>query len=91
LKYGENLSKIAIALKNTSNRPATKNPVFQGNVPIENGSFSTTFIVPKDIHYGGTDGRISLYFHDDQTGGTGVLENIPVGGTAIDLVDHHHP
>ncbi|MBD3378127.1 type IX secretion system sortase PorU [candidate division KSB1 bacterium] len=67
------------------------NPVFQGNVPVENGRFNTTFIVPKDIHYGGTDGRISLYFHDDQAGGTGVLENIPVGGTAIDLVDHQGP
>ena len=67
------------------------NPVFRGVIPVRNGRFEATFIVPKDITYGGTEGRISAYFWGDQGDGAGYQDHLPVGGTATDLVDHEGP
>ena len=67
------------------------NSIFRGVSSIENGLFDAELIVPKDISYGGTDGRISLYFWDGNSEGAGYQKKLPVGGTAIDLVDHTGP
>ena len=67
------------------------NSVFRGVVPVRKGKFEAQFIVPKDITYGGTEGRISTYFWGDQGDGAGYQANIPVGGSATDLVDHEGP
>jgi len=60
-------------------------PIFRGTSAIlkgNNGEFNLKFIVPKDITYGGTNGRISVYFFNESVDGAGFLENIFVGGTA---------
>jgi hypothetical protein len=67
------------------------NSVFRGAAQVQNGQFDVEFIVPKDISYGGSDGRISLYFWNDQLEGSGHYEDLAVGGTAVNLVDHEGP
>jgi len=67
------------------------NTIFRGVASIDNGQFESRLIVPKDISYGGLDGRITAYFWSDHAEGTGNRENLPVGGTAAALVDHEGP
>ncbi|MBD3378126.1 type IX secretion system sortase PorU [candidate division KSB1 bacterium] len=67
------------------------NTVYKGGLPIENGRFSAVFIVPKDINYGGKDGRISIYFNNDSQEGTAFRSDLVVGGTAVDLIDRMGP
>ncbi len=67
------------------------NTLFRGMAKITDGQFDVRFIVPKDISYGGSDGRISLYFWNDEHSGTGNKSNINVGGTAVNLVDNQGP
>ena len=67
------------------------NTVFKGKTQINGGWFNLSFIVPKDISYGGDDGRISLYFWGDSQDGSGLRKSLSVGGTAVNLVDHEGP
>jgi hypothetical protein len=67
------------------------NSIFKGVAPVRDGQFKVEFIVPKDISYGGSEGKVSLYFWNDDSEGTGTYENLIVGGTAVDLVDHKGP
>jgi len=67
------------------------NNIFRGIASIEDGEFAVNLIVPKDISYGGEDGRISLYFWNDNSSGSGVKSGIPIGATGVDLVDHEGP
>ncbi len=65
--------------------------LFRGMVKITDGRFKVQFIVPKDISYGGNDGRISLYFWNEENSGTGIRSRLPVGGTSTALVDAEGP
>ena len=67
------------------------NSVFRGVASVNSGEFKVELIVPKDISYGGTDGKVSAYFWNEQYQGTGVREGLIVGGTAVDLVDRIGP
>ena len=67
------------------------NSLFNGVTRVRSGRFDMKFIVPKDISYGGKGGRISLYFWNDETDGTGVKGGLPVGGTAVNLIDRAGP
>ncbi|MCH8126257.1 type IX secretion system sortase PorU [candidate division KSB1 bacterium] len=67
------------------------NPIFRGTGTVENGQFQMNFIVPKDISYGGRQGRMSFYFEGEETDGTGFVKNLIVDGTAYDLIDHEGP
>jgi len=64
--------------------------IFRGIVNVAQGQFNARFIVPKDISYGGLNGRISLYFANEQQHGAAYRENILVGGTAM-LQDNEGP
>ncbi|MEJ2627255.1 MAG: type IX secretion system sortase PorU, partial [bacterium] len=66
------------------------NSLFRGQKEITGGEFEFSFIIPKDISYGGTTARISTYFYDKQWDGDGSKELLPVGGSA-DLVDLEGP
>ncbi len=55
--------------------------LFRGQVTVENGRFSTDFIIPKDISYENKNGKIVSYFYNDETDGIGYNTNITVGGT----------
>jgi len=67
------------------------NSLFRGVTEVRNGRFELEFIVPKDISYGGSDGRLSMYFWNDQYEGVGNQEDLMVGGTAVNLIDHDGP
>ncbi|MGH7453754.1 MAG: type IX secretion system sortase PorU, partial [bacterium] len=67
------------------------NSLFRGEAPVKNGAFTVQFFVPKDITYGGAAGRLSLYFTDNKFDGNGFRDNLPVGGTAGNIVDRAGP
>ena len=65
--------------------------IFRGISEINNSILNSSFIVPKDITYGGTDGRINVYFYNDQSDGLGYIDNIFIGGTAEGINDTEGP
>ncbi len=67
------------------------NAIFRGVARVENGRFTSQFVVPKDITYGGKLGRIEAYYWTDEKDGNGFVEGIPVGGTSTKLVDREGP
>ena len=57
-----------------------KNVLYKGKIAVNNGAFSFTFIVPKDIAYNFGGGKISYYASDKLTDANGYDMNIIVGG-----------
>ena len=57
-----------------------KNPVYKGKVNVVNGSFSFSFIVPKDIAIKYGTGKISYYARSGETDASGYDFDIQVGG-----------
>jgi hypothetical protein len=60
--------------------------IYRGQNSIQQGKFTSTFVVPKDILYApdtSARGRVVGYFVDDQTGfdGAAYTGNVRVGGT----------
>jgi len=70
-----------------------KNVVFKGNATVTNGTFSYTFIVPKDIDYQFGSGKISYYAKsNDLRDATGYYDQVIIGGTsASPLIDDEGP
>ncbi len=58
------------------------NILYKGLVSVNNGKFSFTFVMPKDILYYYGFGKISYYAENQVTDATGNYENIVVGGTS---------
>jgi hypothetical protein len=59
-----------------------KNALFKGQCSITNGTFSFSFIVPKDINYAVGNGRISYYATNPNTDANGYQNDIVVGGAS---------
>lgn len=57
-----------------------QNIIYKGNVSVNNGHFSFSFIVPKDIAYAYDYGKISYYATDGQRDAAGYNRSILVGG-----------
>ena len=58
-------------------------PIFRGRFPVAEGRFRAAFRVPKDITYGGQNGRISAYvWSDDSPAAFGAAEGLVLAGTA---------
>jgi Peptidase family C25 len=57
-----------------------KNIIYRGKASVKNGSFSFTFIVPKDITYNFGFGKISYYSNDFQTDANG-FDSVMIGGS----------
>ena len=69
-----------------------KNIIYRGKVTVQNGLFSFTFVVPKDINYQVGPGRISIYAEDAQRNACGFSNETLVGGTdANALADEQGP
>jgi hypothetical protein len=64
--------------------------IFRGALSVQAGRFKASFVVPKDITYGGRYGRVSIYFANEQIHGSGYQDLIPVGGTSM-LQDREGP
>ncbi|MDP3024624.1 MAG: type IX secretion system sortase PorU, partial [candidate division Zixibacteria bacterium] len=69
------------------------NVIFRGSAQVNSGKFEGSFIVPKDMGYGGKDGRISAYLvnSDSTIDGAGALDSIPVAGTDTTVKDSLGP
>ncbi len=61
--------------------------IFKGESSISNGKFNTEFIIPKDISYDTLNGRITLYFWNEETDGMGYTENFRIVGTDTTAVN----
>jgi len=67
------------------------NTIFRGEATVVDGQFKSQFIIPKDISYGGRDGRFSVFYWQDVFFGTGNLDSIFIGGTQTDFDDPEGP
>jgi len=67
------------------------NTIFRGTTTVTNSQFRTQFIVPKDITYGGKEGRLSIFYWNEQLFGSGCLDHIYVGGTQTEFYDNEGP
>jgi hypothetical protein len=65
--------------------------IFRGSSPVSRGRFGTTFVVPKDIGYGGYQARISAYGNDGVRDGLAYRDSLYVGGTATAVADTAGP
>ena len=65
--------------------------IFRGSSMTDGGRFQTTFVVPKDISYGGRSARISAYLNDEQRDGSAYRDSLPVQGTATAVDDSVGP
>ncbi|HWY10242.1 MAG TPA: type IX secretion system sortase PorU, partial [Bacteroidia bacterium] len=69
-----------------------KNIIYKGKVQVNNGDFSFSFIVPKDISYNYGIGKLSYYAHNGVIDANGYNKNFYVGGSsATALVDNVGP
>jgi Peptidase family C25 len=60
---------------------AQSNILFKGKASVQNGRFSFSFKVPKDINYQFGNGKLSLYAEDGLKDANGYFTNFIVGGT----------
>jgi len=56
--------------------------LYKGKVQIENGVFSFSFYVPKDINYAYGNGKISYYAENGETDATGYYNSFIIGGSS---------
>ncbi len=62
--------------------------IFRGMVSVNNGRFSSSFVVPKDISYENRNGKVIIYFYNSNADGLGYTTNITVGGTDSTAVNN---
>lgn len=58
------------------------NIIYKGNATVNNGEFSVSFVVPKDIGYKYGRGKIFYYAYNDKTDAQGQDESIVIGGSS---------
>jgi hypothetical protein len=61
--------------------------IFRGEALVEGGRFSASFVVPKDISYGGNTGRISVYVFNENQDGGGAKDSLVILGSDTTVVD----
>jgi hypothetical protein len=64
--------------------------IFKGRVSINNGKFSTDFVVPKDISYENKNGKLIFYFLNNSVDGLGYTDKVVVGGTDSSLANDNN-
>lgn len=60
--------------------------LFRGQDTIVGGNMKGEFIVPKDISYSNSPGRVVIYFTSDSADGAGFTKNILMNGTDTNAV-----
>jgi hypothetical protein len=63
-----------------------KNIIYKGKASVENGMFSFSFYVPKDINYAYDFGKISYYGENGETDATGYFNQFYVGGSEDNIL-----
>jgi len=61
--------------------------IFKGRISINDGKFSTNFVVPKDISYENRNGKVVLYFTGQNIDGLGFTNKVRIGGTDTSTVN----
>ncbi len=64
-----------------------KNIIYKGKASVENGVYTFSFIVPKDINYQFGRGRISYFAMNDNYDANGFSDNFIVGGSNPNATD----
>ena len=88
---------IIETLKNDQSSTRTKidilkNIIFKGVASVENGNYSFSFVIPKDINYSIGEGKISLYATDGETtDAAGSFNQLTIGGSSDNLADDEGP
>ncbi len=61
-----------------------KNTLFRGRASVQNGRFSISFVLPKDINFTFGPGKISYYARQESSelDATGAFEDFTLGGTS---------
>ena len=68
------------------------NVIFKGVASVTNGTFSFSFVVPKDVSYAVSSGKISYYAHDGEIDANGYTDDFLMGGaSSVPLEDHSGP
>ncbi len=68
------------------------NILYKGKATVKNGKFSYTFVVPKDINYQISKGKISYYTDNTLEDGNGYDNNIYIGSSSPNpIVDNEGP
>lgn len=57
-----------------------KDVLFKGKAEVQNGMFRSTFVVPKDISFSDSTGRIIIYAENDNYAASGSFTNIRFNG-----------
>ena len=73
---------------------AFTNPIFTGQVPVQQGRFTVRFTMPKDINYTVGPGKLYLYAvrTNSLLAATGSADSLLIGGSVlIDSVDNQPP
>ena len=69
-----------------------KSVIFKGVTSVNNGKFSFTFIVPKDIDYKFGEGKISYYAENgSDLDAAGYFDKVIIGGSSNDAVSDNEP
>ncbi|MDZ4758042.1 MAG: type IX secretion system sortase PorU [Bacteroidota bacterium] len=62
------------------------NIIYKGKATVQNGKYSFSFIVPKDINYKTGFGKLSFYAHSDTKQAWGANNAIALGGTSDSII-----
>jgi hypothetical protein len=65
--------------------------MFRGDAEVKEGRFQLSFVVPKDISYGGNTARISAYVVGPDQDGLGVRDSLVIGGSDTTVTDTTGP
>jgi hypothetical protein len=60
-----------------------ENILFNGNVPVRNGLFTYSFVIPKDVNFNKGAGLIRYYFSNGTVDGNGSFAGIHFNGTDL--------
>ena len=86
--YWPTPSDCDVRSNNAFHYRVTANAIFRGTASIRDGHFDVVFRVPRDVRYGGTNARISLYYfgksdsEQDSADGVGIEEHILIANEA---------
>ncbi|MBL0173853.1 MAG: type IX secretion system sortase PorU [Ignavibacteria bacterium] len=61
--------------------------LYRGQATIANGMFTVTFMIPKDISYENSSGRLAVYFDNSSTDGSGFSTSFRIGGSDTSASD----
>lgn len=69
-----------------------RNTLFRGKTQVNNGDFSFTFLVPKDISFAYGPGKITYYASNGNTDANGFYNQLVIGGASGNtVVDNEGP